>query len=185
MKHYVLWGLIVAAFFLLSSCGSSKKIQEKSPISTYIMPGADLISGNGILRGWGSGRSDSDASARQKAQMAASAELAAILAKTVESTTEEYSTILSEGMSSESKSLLTDKTKITVNQTLAGATIVFDRWDKDEKTGQFINYIVLELKGDDYLKNLYKELEKNDAATVDRDLLQRLFLKHIDENSKK
>jgi len=117
--------------------------------------------------------------------MAASAELAAILAKTVESTTEEYSTILSEGMSSESKSLLTDKTKITVNQTLAGATIVFDRWDKDEKTGQFINYIVLELKGDDYLKNLYKELEKNDAATVDRDLLQRLFLKHIDENSKK
>ena len=130
-------------------------------------------------------RSDSEASARKKAQMAASAELAAILAKTVESTTEEYSTILSEGMSSESKSLLTDKTKITVNQTLAGATIVFDRWDKDEKTGQFINYIVLELKGDDYLKNLYKELEKNDAATVDRDLLQRLFLKHIDENSKK
>lgn len=124
-------------------------------------------------------------SARKKAQMAASAELAAILAKTVESTTEEYSTILSEGMSSESKSLLTDKTKITVNQTLAGATIVFDRWDKDEKTGQFINYIVLELKGDDYLKNLYKELEKNDAVTVDRDLLQRLFLKHIDKNSKK
>ena len=82
MKHYVLWGLIVAAFFLLSSCGSSKKIQEKSPISTYIMPGADLISGNGILRGWGSGRSDSEASARKKAQMAASAELAAILAKT-------------------------------------------------------------------------------------------------------
>lgn len=55
MKHYVLWGLIVAAFFLLSSCGSSKKIQEKSPISTYIMPGADWISGQGILRGWGSG----------------------------------------------------------------------------------------------------------------------------------
>ena len=67
MKHYVLWGLMVAAFFLLSSCGSSKKIQEKSPISTYIMPGADLISGNGILRGWGSGRSDSEASARKKA----------------------------------------------------------------------------------------------------------------------
>jgi len=35
------------------------------------------------------------------------------------------------------------------------------------------------------LKNLYKELEKNDAVTVDRDLLQRLFLKHIDKNSKK
>ena len=53
MKHYVLWGLIVAAFFLLSSCGSSKKIQEKSPVTTFIMPGADLVSGNGVLRGWG------------------------------------------------------------------------------------------------------------------------------------
>lgn len=52
MKHYVLWGLIVAAFFLLSSCGSSKKIQEKSPVATFIMPGADLVSGNGVLRGW-------------------------------------------------------------------------------------------------------------------------------------
>ena len=114
--------------------------------------------------------------------MAASAELAAILAKTVEATTEEYSTILSEGLSSESKSLLNDKTKVTVNQTLAGATIVFDRWSKDEETGQLINYIVLELKGEDYLKQLYKELGKNKAT---KDLLQRLFLKHIDESSKK
>lgn len=53
MKHYVLWGLIVAAFFLLSSCGSSKKIQEKSPVATFIMPGADLVSGNGVLPGAG------------------------------------------------------------------------------------------------------------------------------------
>ena len=49
MKHYVLWGLIVAAFFLLNSCGSSKKIQEKSPVATFIMPGADLVSGNGVF----------------------------------------------------------------------------------------------------------------------------------------
>ena len=45
MKHYVLWGLIVAAFFLLSSCGSSKKIQEKSPVTTFIMPGAGVQAG--------------------------------------------------------------------------------------------------------------------------------------------
>lgn len=70
--------------------------------------------------------------------MAAAAELASILSKTVESTTEEYSTILSEGLSSESKSLLTDKIKITVNQTLAGATIVFDRWGKDEQTDNLL-----------------------------------------------
>ena len=48
-----------------------------------------------------------------------------------------------------------------------------------------LRIVLFRREGDDYLKNLYKELEKNDAATVDRDLLQRLFLKHIDENSKK
>lgn len=185
MKQFIIWGLTVVACILFSSCGSSKKIQEKSPVSTFLMPGADLVSGDGVIRGWGSGRSDNEASARKKAQMAASAELAAILAKTIEATTEEYTTILSEGLSSESKSLLTDKTKITINQTLAGATIAFDRWSKDEQTGQFINYIVLELKGEDYLKQLYKELGKNKTTSVDKDLLQRLFLKHIDESSKK
>ena len=96
-----------------------------------------------------------------------------------------YNRRILEGLSSESKSLLNDKTKVTVNQTLAGATIVFDRWSKDEETGQLINYIVLELKGEDYLKQLYKELGKNKATSVDKDLLQRLFLKHIDESSKK
>ncbi len=106
MKHYVLWGIDCSCILLLSSCGSSKKNPRKKP-RRHVYHAEQTLSAATVLRG-GSGRSDSEASAR-KSPMAASAELAAILAKTVESTTEEYSTILSEGMSSESKSLLTDK----------------------------------------------------------------------------
>jgi len=185
MKHYALWVIFLVLFFSLVGCGSSKKVQETSPVSTFIMPGSEYVSGNGVLRGWGSGKSDSEASARKKAPMMASAELAAMLSKTVEATVEEYTTVLSEGMSSASKSLLQDKTKVTVKKTLVGATIVFDRWTQDEQTGQYTNYIVLELKGAEYLDALYKELGKNNEDSIDKELLQRLFLKSIDENAKK
>ena len=185
MKHYALWVIFLVLIFSLVGCGSSKKVQETSPVSTFIMPGSEYVSGNGVLRGWGSGKSDSEASARKKAQMMASAELAAMLSKTVEATVEEYTTVLSEGLSSASKSLLQDKTKVTVKKTLVGATIVFDRWTQDEQTGQYTNYIVLELKGAEYLDALYKELGKNNEDSIDKELLQRLFLKSIDENAKK
>lgn len=185
MKQYNLWIIFSVLILALAGCGSSKKIQETSPVSTFIMPGTEYVSGNGVLRAWGIGKSDSETSARKKAQMEASAELAAMLAKTVESTVEEYTTALSEGETSASKSLLRDKTKITVKKTLVGATMVYDRWAKDEQTGQYTNYIVLELKGSEYLDQLYKELEKDDTVSVDKELLQRLFLKFIDESAKK
>ena len=130
-------GLDCSRILFIKQLRFVKEKSKKKPLSPrFLSCREQTLSAATVLRG-GSGRSDSEASAR-KAQMAASAELAAILAKTVESTTEEYSRrFLSEGMSSESKSLLTDKTKITVNQTWHGATIEPDRWDKDEKTGQF------------------------------------------------
>lgn len=150
------------------------------------MPCSELKSGDGIIRAWASGKSDSETSARKKAQVAAAAELASMLSQTVSATTEEYTASLSEGeLSATSKSLLNDKVKITVNKTLTNATIVCDRWTKDEQSGQYTNYMVLEIKGDDYLKLLFEELKKNDKIAVDMNLLEKLFMKHINESSKK
>ena len=133
----------------MSSCGSSKKVEApKSPISTYEMPCADMISGDGMLRVWAMGRSDNEATARKKARANAAAELGAILGKTVQSTTEDYSAALTEGMDAASKSYFNEKVKITVNKTVSGAVIVCDQWHKDEQTGLFTNYIVMELSGD-------------------------------------
>jgi hypothetical protein len=87
---------------------------------------------------------------------------------------------LSEGVTSNSKTFFNEKTKIVVNQTLKGAVIVCDRWVKDEKTGQYTNYIVMELMGKEYLKKLYEELSNETSLTLDKILLENLFMKHID-----
>lgn len=177
MKKTVLYGAILGCICLLGSCGSSKKI-EKSPVDTYVMPCSELKSGDGVIRAWASGSSDNEMTARKKAQAAASAELAAMLEKTVKTTTEDYISTLSEGQASESKSFFNEKTRITVEKTLKGATIVCDRWVKDEKTGQHTNYIVMELRGEEYLKSLYEEMSK--VSSIDKALLEKLFIENID-----
>ncbi len=168
----------------MSSCGSSKKVEApKSPISTYEMPCADMISGDGMLRVWAMGRSDNEATARKKARANAAAELGAILSKTVQSTTEDYSAALTEGMDAASKSYFNEKVKITVNKTVSGAVIVCDQWHKDEQTGLFTNYIVMELSGEEYLKSLYKELGQATTSTINKQLLEELFIKHINSSA--
>ncbi len=179
MKKIILFAVCVLAMAAFSSCRSSK---EKSPIKTFVMPCSEYTKGDGALRAWASGASDNETTARKKALATASAELAAMLSKTIKQTTEDYSSALTEGENVLSKSFMNDKVKITVEKSIEGATIICDRWNKDEN-GQYTNYIVLELKGNDYLKALYEELSKNSDVSVDKELLQKLFLENINKNS--
>lgn len=181
MKKIILFAVCVLAMATFSSCRSSK---EKSPIKTFVMPCSEYTKGDGALRAWASGASDNETTARKKALATASAELAAMLSKTIKQTTEDYSSALTEGENVLSKSFMNDKVKITVEKSIEGATIICDRWNKDEN-GQYTNYIVLELKGNDYLKALYEELSKNSDVSVDKELLQKLFLENINKNSAK
>lgn len=183
MKSYKYYAILALNVFVLCSCGSSKRI-EKSPIETFVMPCSEMVSGNGVLRAWASGKSDNETAARKKAQIAVSADLAAMLGKVVQATTEDYTTNLSENRMGLSKSLLDDKTKVVVEQSLKGATIVCDRWVKDDSTGQYTNYLVMELQGEEYLKSLYEELKKSGVTEIDKDLLEDLFLKNIDKSVK-
>ena len=179
MKKIILFAVCVLAMATFSSCRSSK---DKSPIKTFVMPCSEYTKGDGALRAWASGASDNETTARKKALATASAELAAMLSKTIKQTTEDYSSALTEGENVLSKSFMNDKVKITVEKSIEGATIICDRWNKDEN-GQYTNYIVLELKGNDYLKALYEELSKNSDVSVDKELLQKLFLENINKNS--
>ena len=184
MKKYLFCVVMALGAISLSSCGSSKKV-GKSPIKTFVMPCSELVSGDGVLRAWASGKSDSEMAARKKAQVAAAAELAAMLERTVKATTEDYTANLSESETGASKSLLVEKTNIAVKQSLKGAAIVCDRWVKDEASGQYTNYLVMELRGEEYLNTLYAELSKNGNVSVDKELLMELFFKYIEENINK
>ncbi len=183
MRKIILLVMSFTAMLSLGSCSASKKAAlSKNQIETVIAPGAELVSGKGLIRGWGMGKSDSEASAHRKAQMNASAALAMSLTQMIESTTEEYITILSSGNNAESKTVLNDHVKTSMKQSLSGATIIYDRWAKKSQDGQYVNYIVMELKGEDFLQKLYSELEK-DNTQIDKELLQKLFLKHIDSGN--
>ncbi len=101
-----------------------------------------------------------------------------MLEKTVGEMIEEYATTLSEGKQAASKELLQQKTITTSNRVVKGAKIVCDQWTKDEGTGQYANYIVMEINPDTYIRILSDELKKA-GNTVDSDLLKELFIKHI------
>lgn len=180
MKKLFLSVICVVVAFTMNSCSTTQK--QVSPIETYVMPCSEFTSNEGILRAWASGSSDNESTARKKALAAASNELAAILSKTVTSTTEDYSAALSGGENAMSKSFLSEKIKVTVNKTISGATIICDKWNKSDN-GQYTNYIVLELKGEEYLKALYEEIKKSGNTTINKDLLEELFLKNINESS--
>lgn len=182
-KHSIrILSVAVAALGLtvsVASCSSHRKI-EKTPIDTFIQPCTDYKGTEGAIHAWAMGKSDSEATARKKAQAAATADLAAQVKKTVKSTIDEYATVLSEGGQGASKVLLVEKTSTTVDQTLRGATIVCDRWARDEAAGQYINYIVMEVKAESFIQAIEETL-KPTGQKVDSDLLRQIFVKHINK----
>ena len=169
----------VGLVFSTVSCSSSRKA-EKSPVETFVQPCSDYVGPEGTIHAWAMGKSDSETTARKKAQTAASADLAAQVQKTVQSTIDEYGAILSEGGQAASKVLLVEKTRTTIDQTLRGATIVCDRWAKDEATGQHVNYIVMELRADPFIQAVEETL-KPTGQTVDTELLRQIFIRHINQ----
>lgn len=177
MKKYALFIIMAMAAATFCSCSS-----KKSPIKTFVMPCSDCMKADDALRAWASGTSDNEATAHKKAIATASAELAAMLSKTVNTMTEQYTTELTEGREGQSKSLLDEKIIIAVKQTINGATIVCDEWTQNEK-GQYTNYIVLELKGNKIIEAITKSVEA-DNEKIDLELLKKLFQKSIQENGK-
>lgn len=171
--------MVAIVALCMTACGSSKKVERESPIETFVQPCSELKTADGMLRAWGMGRSDNETTARKKARMQASAELAEQLQQVVLSAAEDYTTELSEGMDAASKRLLESTVKTVTKQTLTGTAIVCDEWHKDEQTGLVTNYVTMEINGEEFLNNLYKKLDDNGSANVDKDLLKRLFLKRI------
>ena len=70
----------------------------------------------------------------------------------------------------------------TVNETLQGAVVVCDEWTRDEATGQYANYITLELQGEEFLKKLFEKLGNNN--NVNQEQLRKLLLQQIEKAGK-
>ena len=177
MKKYTLFIILAIAAISFSSCSS-----KRSPIKTFVMPCSECVKSKDAIRVWASGTSDNETTARKKAMATASAELASVLSKTVNTITEQYTTALNEGRQGQSKTLFNEKNIIEVNRVINGATIICDEWTKSEN-GQYTNYIVLELKGNKIVEAIGKEVETA-RESVDKELLNSLFQKNLQETNK-
>ena len=179
MKRIV---LMMLAAILLVSCGASKKVAQK-PVETYVQPGSELLKARNVLRAWAVGISDSEMTAKKKALVSASSQLAQMLNSAVTTTIEDYCVSLSEGEMAKSKEYLSQKTTLVSEQVLQGARPIFDQWEPKDAQGMYRNYVVLELSGADFIKQLVEAMNDSQNATVkiDEKLLNELFLKTINE----
>ena len=176
-KSFVIFACILTAMLAM---GCSSKKQLKTNVETFVMPCSDCLKAENAIRVWASGTSDSETTARKKAMTTASADLAAVLEKCIESTTEEYTSVLNEGKDGISKSYLEEQCKIVVKKTISGANIVCDEWSKSEN-GQVTNYIVLELDYDTYINDVVENINKNKENKLNKELLQELFIKNVEK----
>ena len=179
MKRIV---LMMLAAMLLVSCGASKKLAQK-PVETYVQPGSELLKARNVLRAWAVGISDSEMTAKKKALVSASSQLAQMLNSAVTTTIEDYCVSLSEGEMAKSKEYLSQKTSIVSEQVISGALPIFDQWEPKDAQGMYRNYVVLELSGADFIKQLVEAMNDSQNANVkiDEKLLNELFLKTINE----
>lgn len=162
---------------LAASCSSTKSAK------TYTTPCSDCLRVEDAVRVWASGTSNNETTARKKAMMSASAELAAVLEKNVETVAEEYTAALNDGTEGISKSFLNEQCKITVKKTISGANVICDKWVKNEN-GQYTNYIVLELGYKFFIDAIIEEANSKSDSKLNRDLLLELVKKSSKENTK-
>ena len=172
--------LMMLAAMLLVSCGASRKVAQK-PVQTYVQPGADLLNAQNVLRAWAMGISDSEMTAKKKAVVSASSQLAQMLNSAVTTTIDDYCVSLSEGEVAKSKEYLSQKTSLVSEQVLTGARPIFDQWEPKDDKGMYRNYVVLELSGEEFIKKLFEAMNDANAVNVkvDEKLLNELFLKAI------
>lgn len=163
----------VFASVCMCSCGSSQKI-EKSPVQTYVQPCSEMP--KSVLRTWAVGKSDSEATARKKAQAMAASQLATQMEQMIENLVD----VKNVDVAGTSKDIFAEKAKISVKKALKGTVITCDRWVKDEKTGVYANYIVMEIDRETYLKILNVELEDKELK-YDRTLLEKAIEELLDK----
>ena len=175
MKRNIMIIASILTAITLVGCSSTKQAK------TYIMPCSDCVKVEDAIRVWASGTSNSETTARKKAMVSASAELAAVLEKHVETTTEEYTAALNDGEGGISKTLLNEQCRITVKKTVSGANIVCDEWSQDEN-GQYTNYIVLELNNNEFINELIEQVNSKSENKVNKKLLQEIFNKNVNKN---
>lgn len=156
---------LIACFTV--ACGSKKEAAHKGDVSIIVpCSGKEYRSDKDHLRALGTGYSTSMQTARDKALIAARAELATQINALIKRVTDNYASSYEIGMDEEAKSKFQDLTRQVVNQELSGTIVVCDETQRTQD-GKFRCYVVVELVGTDLVNKVANSVKNNDKIRID------------------
>lgn len=186
MKKVSMILLGTALLMGLASCGSKQKVVSKNGGEVEIeMPctGPEYRTDATHFRATGTALSTDRQVAKDKALMAARAELATEINTTMERVTDRYNSSYNVGEDDETRGKFQDLARQLVKQTLSGSVVTCEKLTKDEQGGKYHFYVCVELKGDDFANKLKNGISNDDKLRTDYEYEK--FKKVFDEEMAK
>ncbi|HUX53013.1 MAG TPA: hypothetical protein VMV56_01225 [Williamwhitmania sp.] len=174
MKKNVLrnLGLAIAAIalFSMASCKSQQAVVKPSDdMKEVVTPcsDADFHSDSKFFRGTGIGTSQDQSTAKRKANLDASANMAASINRTLKSVSDRYTNERQISDASQFEEKFEQMTRDVVNQQLNNvATVCSKTFTKD---GKYTTYMAVEVSKDDLLNNIKDKISKDQKLQLDYD----------------
>ncbi len=160
--------LIFCAIMLIAvACGSKKDAAYKGTKAVDVpCAGKEYRSDKNHLRALGTGYSTSLQTARDKALVAARAELGTQVNATIKRVTDNFASSYEIGMDEEAKGKFLDMTRQVVAQELVGTIVICDETERTGD-GKFRCYVVVEIGGTDLVNKIANSVKNDDKLRID------------------
>lgn len=159
--------LCLAVAMALAACGTKKQAAYKGDVAVTVpCSGKEYRSNKDQLRALGTGYSTSLQVARDKALVAARAELATQINVLMKRVTDNYASSYEMGIDEEVKGKYQDLARQVVNQELNGTIVICDETQRTQD-GKFRCYLVVELAGTDVMNKVANKVRNDDKLRID------------------
>lgn len=159
--------ICLAVALMATACGSKKEVAHKGDVSVTIpCSEKEYRSDKDHLRALGTGYSTSLQIARDKALVAARAELGTQVSALMKRVTDNYASSYEIGMDEEAKGKFQDLTRQVVNQELNGTIVICDETQRTQD-GKFRCYVVVEIVGTDLVNKVANSVKNDDKLRID------------------
>ena len=168
-KTFLFVGAFAFAAALVSCGGSKPSVQDSGLGKEVVVPCSDVDfhSDQKFFRGTGSGTSQDQGTAKNKASLDANSNLAASINRTIKTVTDRYTNDRQIGANSEFEQKFEMLTRDVVNQELNNvATVCSKSYIKD---GKWSYYVAAEVAKDELLNKIKDKISKDQKLQLDYD----------------
>jgi len=168
-KTFLFVGAIALAAALVSCGGSKPTVQDSGLGKEVVVPCGDneFHSDQKFFRGTGSGTSQDQSTAKNKASIDANSNLAASINRTIKTVTDRYTNDRQIGENSEFEQKFEQLTRDVVNQELNNVSTVCSK--SFIKDGKWTFYVAAEVAKDELLNKIKDKISKDAKLQLDYD----------------